>query len=232
MAGEDIRKTRRHNARRAGMRASRRRGGASSVAIEEMSKPDSREAASPHRQLLRTGAFLRLWTAGGFTNAMRWLEILVAGLFVFEVTRSAFAVAVVTMMRSVPMLVAGALAGVVAESLDRKRLLLAGQALNAATAALLAVSGALGLLSVWQLALASLCLEAGQTDEAEAALVASRDGLASADAPLRLERAWLEGVLALQRDDLDGADRRLDPEVSCDQWHERRRRRVRDHAGH
>jgi hypothetical protein len=61
-----------------------------------------------------------------------------------------------------------------------------------------------------QLALASLCLEAGQTDEAEAALVASRDGLASADAPLRLERAWLEGVLALQRDDLDGADRRLD----------------------
>jgi hypothetical protein len=31
-----------------------------------------------------------------------------------------------------------------------------------------------------------------------------------ADAPLRLERAWLEGVLALQRGDLDGADRRLD----------------------
>ena len=51
------------------------------MADEEMSKPDSREAASPHRQLLRTGAFLRLWTAGGFTNAMRWLEILVAGLF-------------------------------------------------------------------------------------------------------------------------------------------------------
>ncbi|MBM3629241.1 MAG: MFS transporter [Alphaproteobacteria bacterium] len=138
------------------MQASRGRGGASSVGAEEMSTLDSRQAASPHRQLLRTGAFLRLWTAGGFTNAMRWLEILVAGLFVFQVTHSAFAVAVVTMMRSVPMLVAGALAGVVAESLDRKRLLLAGQALNAATAALLALSGALGMLSVWQLAVASL----------------------------------------------------------------------------
>ena len=121
-----------------------------------MPKTDSREAASPHRQLLRTGAFLRLWAAGGFTNAMRWLEILVAGLFVFEATHSAFAVAVVTMMRSVPMLVAGALAGVVAESLDRKRLLLAGQVLNASTAALLALSASLGMLSVWQLAAASL----------------------------------------------------------------------------
>jgi MFS family permease len=112
--------------------------------------------ATPTSQLLRNGAFLRLWFAGGFTNATRWLEILVAALFVFEATRSAFMVAVVTMMRSLPMLFAGALTGAIAEALDRRHLLIAGQTLNACAAALLALSSALGMLAVWQFVLASL----------------------------------------------------------------------------
>lgn len=115
-----------------------------------------KKPASPTRQLLRNGAFLRLWGAGGFTNAMRWLEILVAALFVFEVTRSTFAVALVTMMRSLPMLLAGALTGAIAEAVNRKRLLMIGQTLNATTAALLALSSAMGTLAVWQLGLGSL----------------------------------------------------------------------------
>lgn len=118
--------------------------------------PQEEKPPAPASQLLRNSAFLRLWCAGGFTNAMRWLEILVAALVVFEVTRSAFAVALVTMMRSLPMLFAGALMGAVAEALDRRHLLIAGHALNAGSAALLALSGALGTLEVWQFGLASL----------------------------------------------------------------------------
>ena len=106
--------------------------------------------------LLRNAAFVRLWIAGGATNAMRWLEILVSGLFTFEATRSALAVAVVTMMRSMPMLLAGALTGAVAEALDRKRLLLIGQLINLSGATMIALLSAAGMLMVWHLAVAGL----------------------------------------------------------------------------
>lgn len=106
--------------------------------------------------MLANPTFLRLWLAGGVANAMRWLEVLVAGLFVFERTESALLVAVVATMRALPMLLAGALAGAVAEALDRKRLLLAGFALNAAAAAVVTSLALTGRLDPWHLALASL----------------------------------------------------------------------------
>jgi MFS family permease len=110
----------------------------------------------PQRRLLRNPAFVRLWLAGVFSNAMRWLEILAGSLFVYAETRSALAVAVVAMFRALPMLAAGALAGFVAEAMNRKDLLQIGQALNTATSALLALSAAAGTLQVWQVALGSL----------------------------------------------------------------------------
>lgn len=116
---------------------------------------DKTPASQPGR-LLRNASFVRLWVAGGLTNAMRWLEILVASLFVFEASGSAFTVALVTMMRSLPMLFAGATFGAIAEALDRKRLLLMGQGLNALSAGSILLLGLSGRLAVWHLALSSL----------------------------------------------------------------------------
>lgn len=107
-------------------------------------------------RLLRNATFVRLWVAGALTNAMRWLEILVSSLFVFEASGSALTVAVVTMMRSLPMLIAGATVGAIAEALDRKRLLLMGQGLNALGACSILLLGMSGSLAVWHFALASL----------------------------------------------------------------------------
>src|ERR1700730_15957223 len=75
------------------------------------------------RGLLATPAYLRLWFAGGGGNAMRWLELLVAGVFTYDVTHSTFLVALVTVARSLPMLFGGALAGVIGEAVNRKRIL-------------------------------------------------------------------------------------------------------------
>lgn len=111
---------------------------------------------TPQRRLLRNGAFRRLWIAGVCANSMRWLEILASSLYVYGVTGSALTVALVGMLRAVPMLAAGAIAGVIAEAMNRKHLLHAGQALNTATSALIALSGAMGLLEIWHLALGSL----------------------------------------------------------------------------
>lgn len=107
-------------------------------------------------RLLRNAAFLRLWAAGSLTNSMRWLEILVSSLFVFEVSGSALTVALVTMMRSLPMLLAGATAGAIAEALDRKKLLLLGQALNLASAGSIVLLGIAGQLAIWHFTLSSL----------------------------------------------------------------------------
>ncbi len=108
------------------------------------------DQASPARRaggtaLLATPGFLRLWAVGGMSNAMRQFEVLTAALFTFEVTHSGLAVAAVTACRNLPMLLFGALAGVVSESRDRKAILVAAQAVSAgasATVAGLAWSGA------------------------------------------------------------------------------------------
>src|SRR5258708_24819354 len=80
-------------------------------------------SASKARGFLATPSYLRLWFAGGIGNAMRWLELLVAGIFTYEVTHSTVLVALVIVARSLPMLLIGTIAGVVGEALNRKRLL-------------------------------------------------------------------------------------------------------------
>lgn len=79
------------------------------------------------RALLADRDYLRLWLVGGFANAVRWLELLAAGVFAYDQTGSGLVVAAMTAARMLPMLLIGALAGAVADTLNRRTLLLAGQ---------------------------------------------------------------------------------------------------------
>src|SRR5205807_9692933 len=115
---------------------------------------DSIARALRPRGLLATPAYLRLWFAGGVGNAMRWLELLVAGIFTYDVTHSTFLVALVTVARSLPMLLAGALAGVIGEALNRKRILLTQLLVMTATSAVLCTLALLGEVRVWHIILA------------------------------------------------------------------------------
>jgi MFS family permease len=105
------------------------------------------------RILLATPSYLRLWLAGGFGNSMRWLEMLVAGIYTFELTGSAFWVAVVTVARTLPMLFLGSLTGVVSEALNRKTLLLCGLFVMAANSGILCALAAEGTIRIWHIAL-------------------------------------------------------------------------------
>ncbi|WP_187829922.1 MFS transporter [Siccirubricoccus phaeus] len=119
-----------------------------------------RDAAEAHRhpllRLIGNPDVRRLWAVGALANAMRWVEILVASVFTFEVTGSAFATSLVVMARSLPMLLAGAFTGAIAEVLDRRRLLMCGQAATAFSTAAIAALAFAGALEVWHLALAAL----------------------------------------------------------------------------
>jgi MFS family permease len=115
---------------------------------------DSLAPALRRSALLATPGYLRLWFAGGVGNAMRWLELLVAGVFTYDATHSTFLVALVTVARSLPMLFAGALAGVIGEALNRKRILVAQLLVMTATSATLCALALFGQVRVWHIILA------------------------------------------------------------------------------
>ncbi|HEY1795024.1 MAG TPA: MFS transporter [Stellaceae bacterium] len=105
--------------------------------------------------LFRIPDFRRLWTIGLVLFAVRWLEMLVVGVFVYQHTDSAFQVALMTLLRMAPMMIFGPVIGALAERLERRKaqIFFAGVTLaNAVAMAALAFSGT---LAVWHLATAS-----------------------------------------------------------------------------
>ena len=121
-----------------------------------MERPDAYHSAREGmRALLGSRNYRRLWMVGGLTNVTRWIEVLAAGLFTLDETGSALAVAVVTATRSLPLLCFGAIAGVLSESLDRRRLLLGAQITMVLASAGVMVLAALGLAHAWHLVCSS-----------------------------------------------------------------------------
>ncbi len=110
----------------------------------------------PIRELLGVPDFLRLWLAGGAGNAMRWLELLASSLFAYEVTGSAFAVAVVVATRQLPQFAFGAFAGAISEAVNRKLIVTLAMLVPAIVSAGIAALAATGQLALWHIALANL----------------------------------------------------------------------------
>ena len=99
--------------------------------------------------------FRRLWFVGFVICVVRWLETLAFGLFAYQVTGSAFVVAMLTMLRLLPMGLFGAFLGAAAERFERRRALILVVATSMAMTFVLAVLASLGAIQVWHLAVAS-----------------------------------------------------------------------------
>jgi MFS family permease len=117
--------------------------------------PESPAPQGRARDLLALRDFRRLWVLGGIMNSMRWVEVLAAALFTFEVTGSGIAVAFVTAARSLPLLCFGAIAGVVCEAMNRKHILFVGMVLSCAAGASICLLYLLGWVRPWHLGLAA-----------------------------------------------------------------------------
>jgi len=107
------------------------------------------------RALFRDRDFLRLWVAGISVFVVRWLETLAVGVFAYQVTGSAFVVALLTMLRLLPMALFGAVLGAIAERMDRRAALFAIIASQAVTSAAIAALALFDAVAVWHLAAAS-----------------------------------------------------------------------------
>ena len=107
------------------------------------------------RGLFRDRDFMRLWLAGLATFVVRWLETLAVGVFAYNATHSAFVVAMLTMLRLLPMGLFGAFLGAMAERMDRRQALLLVVLSQVATSAVIAALAMADAIAVWHLAVAS-----------------------------------------------------------------------------
>lgn len=82
------------------------------------------------QQLLSLTDFRKLWGIGLLTGTLRWLEVLAIGIYTFEITGSAFSVALMLFIRTLPGVLLGAATGTLASRYRRKHILLLGMALT------------------------------------------------------------------------------------------------------
>ncbi len=108
-------------------------------------------ATHPIRLVLANGEFRRLWLTGALTSAMRWLDMLVLGVFVFDLTGSAFQVALLFFTRMVPRILFALAIGTLADRVDRRRMLMACFALLSVVSVLLGVLVLTDRLEYWHL---------------------------------------------------------------------------------
>src|SRR3984957_13289884 len=111
----------------------------------------------PMQRLLLSGCpdYWRLWIVGLVVFTVRWLETVAVGGVVYQRTGSAFVVAVMTMLRLLPIGLFGGFVVALAERFDRRATLIGVVLLMGATSAVLALLAASGTLQIWHLALAS-----------------------------------------------------------------------------
>jgi len=102
-----------------------------------------------------TADFRRLWLVGLIFFTVRWLEMLAMAVFVYRKTDSAFIVAMLAMLRLLPMAIFGAFMGALADRLERRTALFLVVGSMFATSSTLAVLAYLDALQVWHLVVAT-----------------------------------------------------------------------------
>jgi MFS family permease len=100
-------------------------------------------------------SYLIVWTAGMLISTVRWLELLVIGVFVFDLTHSPFQVALMLILRMLPLALFGAISAGVADKIGQRYLLLLSLAVMVVVSIVTAVLVTLSLIEMWHLALAS-----------------------------------------------------------------------------
>jgi len=99
--------------------------------------------------------FRRLWLVGVVVFAVRWLEMLAVAVFAYQRSGSPFIVALLTMLRMLPMALFGAVIGAVAERLERRTALVVVLISMLLSSLILALLAWTDTLEVWHVALAS-----------------------------------------------------------------------------
>ena len=70
-------------------------------------------------KIISNKQFRLLWLIGGFASCMRWLDMLILGVYTFEITNSAFLVGLIFFYRQIPRLIFGTFIGIISDRFNR-----------------------------------------------------------------------------------------------------------------
>ena len=99
--------------------------------------------------VLRHRNYRLLWIGTLFSNSGDWMDQIALNWLVLETTGSAAMLGLVNFCRAVPILALTLLGGVAADRFERRRLMMASQALGMVLAFLLALLVAIGQANIW-----------------------------------------------------------------------------------
>ncbi|MDP9360893.1 MAG: MFS transporter [Acidobacteriota bacterium] len=100
--------------------------------------------------------YRRFWTAQFISNIGSWMQGLAQGWLVYRLTESPFLLGFVAFANSAPSLILMLPAGVLADHLDRRRIVSASQCAQALSALFVAISIRTGHITVWHIVAASV----------------------------------------------------------------------------
>jgi MFS family permease len=92
-----------------------------------------------------------LWWGMVISNIGTWMQMVAQGYLVYQMTDSPFALGLVGFTRAVPIFTFSLFAGVVADRVDRRKLLIVTQTLAGVFALVLAVLTSTGVITVWMI---------------------------------------------------------------------------------
>jgi MFS family permease len=105
--------------------------------------------------LLRDPAYLRVWLVGVFSGIARWLEMLVVGVYAFDTTGSPFLVALLVILRMLPLAVLGSVVGTFADRIAPRLFLIATMATAMTVSTAVFLIFVAGLDQYWVVAVSS-----------------------------------------------------------------------------
>jgi MFS family permease len=119
------------------------------AALQEEKKDDFPRAI----RALRNRKFRLFWTGNFLSNIGTWMQNVAQGWLVLTLTNSAFWLGVVGFAGSIPFLIFTLFGGVIADRVNKRRLLLVTQIIMMVLAFLLATLAWLNIITVWEVAL-------------------------------------------------------------------------------
>lgn len=92
-----------------------------------------------------------LWLGTVFMSGGQWIQQVTLGWLVYDLTGSAVLLGLLNGLRALPFLIASPIAGVFADRMDRRRLILVCEVFLAALTLLMAILVASGMVAIWHL---------------------------------------------------------------------------------
>ena len=114
---------------------------------------------------LKNRDFALLWSGQLGHSASLWVETIARNWLIWELTGSATMLATVNILRAVPMLIFGVFAGVIADRVDKRKLLIVAKSFTLVNKVILATLIVTGRVEVWHVLLTAFLMGASMSFE-------------------------------------------------------------------